>query len=182
MRNSYFPEVLYSEAGPELRAIYDETMAYFGLDFVLNYFKAQGSNITMLKCNWEKIKSIYFCGTVSRIIKEEIIYRISKRQECNYCSYVHARMIDDLQAQIRRLKGEGVQATLTHREEEAVELVTQMALVPSANPQGDCDLLVTLGFSAQQVPELLGMAELTIMFNMQAQLFGIEIDEEILRV
>ena len=97
--------LLYSEAEPQVKAVYDDIKTHFELDFVLNYFKTQGSNIALLKGNWEKIKSIIFQGTVPCLIKEEIIYRISKQQNCQYCRYIHTKVIESLRDKIQNLQG-----------------------------------------------------------------------------
>ncbi|WP_281557536.1 hypothetical protein [Thalassomonas sp. RHCl1] len=183
-RNRYFPMVAYSDAGPELRALYDDVMAHFNVDFVLNYFKAQGNNIALLAGNWAKIKSVLFHGTVPRLLKEEIIYRISKQQNCQYCMYVHSKIIEDLQAKIQHLKGEGNNTGqagyLTREQEGAVELLATMAAEKTPDTQVYCDQLLALGFSQEQIPELLAVVDLTFMINMQAKVSGIAIDEELL--
>ncbi len=179
-RNTHFPMVLYSQADSELKAIYDDIMCHFEMDFVLNYFKAQGSNIPLLKGNWEKLKSVIFCGTVPRLVKEEIIYRISRQRNCDYCRYVHTKVIEDLHKQAEHLQGHQVNAGLSPDQEDAINLVTKMAFDTSPDIQSYCDRLITLGFNSDQVPELLAVADLTTMLNMQAIMSGIEIDEELL--
>ena len=48
--------VSYEEASPEVQAIYDDTKKTLQLPFVLNWFKCQGNNATLLKGNWGKLK------------------------------------------------------------------------------------------------------------------------------
>jgi len=181
MKNKCFPIVLYSEATPQVKAIYDDVMTHFELDFVLNYFKAQGSNLGLLKGNWEKIKSVFFQGSVSRLIKEEIIYRISKQQNCQYCSYVHTKVIESLRNQIQELQGINKNPQFTKAEESAIKLILIMAFESDAGMETYYDKLIALGFTEEQIPELLAVVDLTFMLNKQAQMYGIEIDEEFLQ-
>ena len=55
---SRYKIVSYEEASPEVKSIYDESMKEMGLPFVLNWLKCQGSNATLLKGNWEKLKNL----------------------------------------------------------------------------------------------------------------------------
>ncbi|WDE08063.1 hypothetical protein SG34_014880 [Thalassomonas viridans] len=183
-RNRYFPMVTYNDAGPELRALYDDIMAHFNVDFVLNYFKAQGANLELLKGNWGKIKSVLFSGTVPRLIKEEIIFRISKQENCRYCMYVHSKIIEALQAKIQLLKDSDAREAvmLTSKEEAAITLMTKLAADGSADIQSYCDQLIALDFTPEQVPELLAVVDLSSMLIMQANTSGIAIDEELLHV
>jgi len=183
-RNRYFPMVAYSDAGPELRSLYDDIMAHFDVDFVLNYFKAQGANPELLKGNWQKIKSVLFFGSVPRLIKEEIIFRISKQQDCHYCMYVHSKIIEALQEKIQRLTySKGKESIgFTADQEAAINLLTKLAAEGSTDIQRYCDQLIALGFTAEQVPELLAVVDLSTMLIMQANTSGIAIDEELVHV
>lgn len=182
IKNIYFPMVLYSEASPELKIVYDDIMSHFKLNFVLNYFKVQGNNLTLLRGNWEKIKSVLFNGTIPRLVKEEIIYRISKKQGCHYCSYVHSRVIEGLQVQIKKLQGLEVKNRLSEDQKTAVELITIMTCKPAATTRYYFDRLVSLGFDSEQIPELMAVADLAILLNKQADIYGIEVDKEIIKL
>lgn len=180
MQNSYFPIIYYSQASPEVQAIYDETMKLFNIGFVFNYFKAMGSNYPLLKGTWEKIKAVYFDCSLTPMVKEEIIYRISSKKQCPYCSYIHAKAIEDIKKQIELLKGHSVEPAVNPVEEQAIELVVDMALNSPIDSQGYCTQLALLGYTTVEIQELLAIGELTLMFNNHARMFGIQVDEEML--
>lgn len=180
MSNPYFPVIHYAEAEPQLREIYDDIMNTFEIKFVPNFFKSQGSNFALLTSFWTQIKTVLFTGNVSRLIKEEIIYRISKAKECQYCSFVHARFIDELQSRIKVMKGEEQSEMLTMDQQAAVGLLVDMALGNQMDSIRNCERLQNLGFKPEQIPELLATASLTLMLNSYAVMSGIKIDEELL--
>lgn len=179
MGNPFYPQVMYSEASSELQALYDDIMSTFEMGYVLNYFKCQGSHPALLRANWEKIKGVMFNGSLPRLFKEEVIYRISQNRKCEYCAFVHAKIVDDLKLKINQMQGHTTFSTFTPNQQQAIALLVQFSSVPQDSTP-DLRALIDCGFTPAQIPELLALVDLTIMMNVQATLSGIEIDEEML--
>ena len=170
----------YADSNAELKEVYDDIKTTFEINFVPNFFKCQGCNIELLKATWTQVKVVLFTGTVPRGVKEEIIYRISKAKNCQYCSFVHAKFIDELQQKIKLLKGENEVELLTADEEEAVNLLVETVLGQKKGVEENLAKFETLGFTPQQIPELVATASLTLMLNTYADIAGINLDEELL--
>ena len=50
------------------------------LPFVLNWFKCQGDNATLLAGNWAKLKSTLMQGGVPNVLKQLIIFNASRER------------------------------------------------------------------------------------------------------
>jgi len=132
-KQSRYRMVSYDEASPEVQTIYDDTKKTLQLPFVLNWFKCQGDNATLLKGNWSKLKNTLMEGEVPNVLKQLIIYNVSKERGCNYCSHAHGIFADSMSSMIS--EDEGFKATqhinspsmpVSYR--TAVQIVTKAAL------------------------------------------------------
>ncbi len=180
-----FRIVSYAEASPEVKAIYDETMRDMGIPFVLNWFKCQGSNATLLKGNWAKLKSTMLLGQVPFILKQLIIYNISKKKGCQYCAHAHGVIADSLSHTLTGDKNikltENLEAGFIPASYKvALSLVTHAALRPESITDADFEELREEGFNNDEIQELMALADLTNMINTIADISGIKIDNELM--
>ncbi|MFD1095432.1 carboxymuconolactone decarboxylase family protein [Salegentibacter chungangensis] len=182
---SRYPLISYDDASPEVREIYDDTKKTLQLPFVLNWFKCQGSNPILLKGNWAKLKHTLMLGEVPNVLKQLIIYNVSKERGCNYCSHAHGIFADSMSAMIS--EDQNFKATeqinspsmpVSYR--TAVQVVTKAALHHSDISEDDFEELEKAGFSKAEVQELMAQADLVNMLNTIADVSGIKIDNELL--
>ena len=180
-----FPMVSYDDATPEVQAIYDDTKKTLQLPFVLNWFKCQGDNATLLKGNWSKLKNTLMEGEVPNVLKQLIIYNVSKERGCNYCSHAHGIFADSMSAMIS--EEEGFKATESMNSPSmpvsyrtAVTVITKAALNHSNITDEDFKELEDAGFSTREIQELMAQADLVNMLNTIADVSGIKIDNELL--
>ncbi len=177
--------VSYDDASPEVQAIYDDTKKTLQLPFVLNWFKCQGDNATLLNGNWNKLKSTLMEGEVPNVLKQLIIYNVSKERGCNYCSHAHGIFADSMSSMIS--DAEGFKATenldspsmpVSYR--TAVNVITKAALDHKNIDDSDFEELENAGFSRKEIQELMAQADLVNMLNTIADVSGIKIDNELL--
>ena len=182
---SRYPMVSYEEASPAVQAIYDDTKKTLQLPFVLNWFKCQGDNATLLQGNWGKLKNTLMEGEVPNVLKQLIIYNVSKERGCNYCSHAHGIFADSMSAMIS--EEDGFKATeslnspsmpVSYR--TAVNVVTKAALNHKEISDKDFQELENAGFSKPEIQELMAQADLVNMLNTIADVSGIKIDNELL--
>ena len=77
--------VAENEAAGRVKAIYQEIMEQFGIDFVPNLYKVMASNPGYLDANWNKVKAVMFAsGKLDRLTKEIIAVAVSAVQGCRY--------------------------------------------------------------------------------------------------
>ena len=79
----------YEDAGPEVRAVYDDIMAVRQTDSVNNFWKALAHDPATLRRTWESIKQIMSPGTLDSLTKEMIYVAVSATNQCNYCIASH---------------------------------------------------------------------------------------------
>jgi len=182
---SRYPMVSYEDAPLEVQAIYDDTKKTLQLPFVLNWFKCQGDNATLLAGNWNKLKSTLMEGEVPNVLKQLIIYNVSKERGCNYCSHAHGIFADSMSSMIS--EAEGFKATenlnsptmpVSYR--TAVNVITKAALDHKNITDSDFDELANAGFNNKEIQELMAQADLVNMLNTIADVSGIKIDNELL--
>ncbi|MGA9640562.1 MAG: carboxymuconolactone decarboxylase family protein [Terriglobales bacterium] len=86
---SLFGLIEYSDATPEVRAVYDDIMATRKTDWVNNFWKALAHDPATLKRTWESIKQIMVPGALDPLTKELIYIAVSVTNQCGYCIASH---------------------------------------------------------------------------------------------
>lgn len=173
---------------PAVREIYDESKQLFGLPFVLNWIKCQGSNEELLSGNWAKLKNTLILGQVPNILKQLIIYNVSSEKRCDYCSQAH-EVFANLMGKSLKSDDPNFKVTehmdsdvLPHSYRVAVKTVTKAALKPAQITDEDINELAEAGFSADEIKELMAQADLVNMLNTIADISGIKVDSELLEM
>ncbi len=81
--------VEYKDAGPEVRAVYDDIMATRKIDWINNFWKAIANDPATLKRTWEDVKQIMGPGALDPLTKEMIYVAVSVSNQCDYCIASH---------------------------------------------------------------------------------------------
>ena len=79
----------YSEASPEVRAIFDDIMATRKTDTINNFWKALAQHPATLRRIWENIKEVMAPGALDPLTKELIYLAVSATNQCQYCLASH---------------------------------------------------------------------------------------------
>jgi len=79
----------YSDASPEVRAVYDDIMATRRTDWINNFWKAMAHDPATLRRTWESIKQIMAPGALDAVTKEMIYLAVSVTNGCTYCIASH---------------------------------------------------------------------------------------------
>jgi len=79
----------YSDASPEVRAVYDDIMATRKTDWINNFWKAIAHDPATLKRTWEDIKQIMGPGALDPLVKEMVYVAVSVSNQCDYCIASH---------------------------------------------------------------------------------------------
>ena len=79
----------YPQAGPEVRAVYDDIMATRKVDWINNFWKALAHNAATLKRTWQSIKEIMAPGKLDPLVKEMVYVAVSVTNQCPYCIASH---------------------------------------------------------------------------------------------
>ena len=81
--------VEYADAGPEVRAVYDEIMKARGTDWVNNFWKALAHDPALLRRTWERVQAVMAPGALDPLVKELLYVAVSATNGCEYCTYSH---------------------------------------------------------------------------------------------
>jgi AhpD family alkylhydroperoxidase len=84
-----FGLIEYTEASPEVRAVYDDIMATRQTDYVNNFWKALAHDPVALRRTWESIKQIMAPAALDALTKEMVYLAVSVTNQCGYCIASH---------------------------------------------------------------------------------------------
>jgi len=100
--------VEYADAGPDVRAVYDDIMATRKTDWINNFWKALAHDPAALRRCWQSVKEIMAPGALDALTKEMLYLAVSATNQCGYCIASHTaaahkagmteRMFDELMA------------------------------------------------------------------------------------
>ena len=101
----------YGDAGPEVRAVYDDIMATRHTDWINNFWKALARDPVTLRRTWQSVKEIMAPGALDAVTKEMIYLAVSATNQCGYCIASHtagarkAGMTDQMFAELMAVVG-----------------------------------------------------------------------------
>jgi AhpD family alkylhydroperoxidase len=101
----------YRDAGPEVRAVYDDIMATRKTDWINNFWKALAHDPVTLRRTWESVKQIMTPRALDACTKEMIYLAVSVTNQCDYCIASHtvsarkAGMTDAMFAEVMAVVG-----------------------------------------------------------------------------
>lgn len=79
----------YTEASPEVRAVYDDIMATRQTDWINNFWKALAHDPETLRHTWDTAKRLMGAGTLDPLTSELIYLAVSVTNQCGYCVASH---------------------------------------------------------------------------------------------
>ena len=83
------PLIEYDDAGPDVRAVYDDIMATRGSDWVNNFWKALAVHPPTLRETWARVKAVMAPGALDALTKEMLYVAVSAANNCEYCIHSH---------------------------------------------------------------------------------------------
>ena len=79
----------YSDATPEVRAVYDDIMLTRKIDWVNNFWKVLAHDPPTLRRIWTNIKEVMGPGELDPLTKELLYVAVSASNGCRYCIASH---------------------------------------------------------------------------------------------
>jgi AhpD family alkylhydroperoxidase len=83
------PLIEYSDASPDVRAVYDDIMETRQTDWVNNFWKALAADPVTLRRTWESVKEVMAPGALDPLTKELLYVAVSVTNGCEYCIASH---------------------------------------------------------------------------------------------
>ena len=81
--------VEYADAGPEVRAVYDEIRALRNVAAVNNFWKVLAHDPALLRRTWEEVRDVMAPGALDPLTKEMLYLAVSASNGCGYCIASH---------------------------------------------------------------------------------------------
>ncbi|MQG11303.1 MAG: carboxymuconolactone decarboxylase family protein [SAR202 cluster bacterium] len=81
--------VHYADAGPAVRAVYDDIKTTRGVDDINNFWKHIANHPPTLKRTWESVKQAMAPGALDLLVKEMVFVAVSASNGCEYCLRCH---------------------------------------------------------------------------------------------
>ncbi len=81
--------VEYSDAPPQVRAVYDDIKKLRNVPDVNNFWKYLARDPATLKRTWESVKEVMAAGALDPLTKEMIYVAVSVTNGCAYCIASH---------------------------------------------------------------------------------------------
>lgn len=78
-----------AEAGPEVRAVFDDIRATRGTDYINNFWRALAHDPALLAATWARLKAVMGPGTLDPLTKEMVYIAVSAANACEYCAHSH---------------------------------------------------------------------------------------------
>jgi AhpD family alkylhydroperoxidase len=81
--------VHYADAGPVVRAVYDDIKTTRGVDDINNFWKHIANHPPTLRRTWESVKQAMAPGALDPLVKEMVFVAVSASNGCEYCLRCH---------------------------------------------------------------------------------------------
>ena len=83
------PPIEYSDASPQVRAVYDDIKKTRNVPDVNNFWKYLARDPVTLKRTWESVKEVMAPGALEPLTKEIVYLAVSVTNGCAYCNASH---------------------------------------------------------------------------------------------
>ena len=83
------PKIEYDDAGPQVRAVYDDIRATRGTDYVNDVWKVLANDPALLARCWSQVKEVMAPGALDALTKELVYVAVSMTNGCDYCIATH---------------------------------------------------------------------------------------------
>lgn len=171
----------HDEATATTRAVYDEFMRLSGAQEPPLWMTSLGDNPTLVKAYWEKTRGCLLEGSLPLLLKEMVMFVVSRENEAEYDQHYHAHVVLQLDPSLSYeqllsiLDPLGmVPIAVSHK--VALNFSARMAHNAKAVTDDDFDLLSQVGFSPSEIKELLGVIDLAMMFNCYTNALRLPVD------
>ena len=170
-------------AGEETQQLYRDFMRQTGSVRVPIYIQSLGHDPRLLRAYWERTKGCLLGGTLPMLLKELVVFTVSRVNGAAYCSACHAHAVLRLDetlsyADLDRMVYEGDTAFLPPAHAAAIRFAQDLATNANQVEDQAFQALLDAGFSDAEVHELLGVVDLAMMFNTYTSAVQLPIDPE----
>ena len=175
-----FERIPIAQADSELRPLYDQLLKDgFGQDEPWGFFSAQSLRPDLLKTVMGLVRGILMEGQLPPSLKQMILVAVSAQNSCRYCAITHARALEGMGVSSEVIESLGQDATFSQvspAQRPVLQFAVRCAQNPAALTNSDFEELYELGFTPEEVMEVVMTSVFTIFVNGWADASGVEVD------
>lgn len=173
----------YESASAATREIYDEFMRFSGAAKPPVWVTSLGHNSTLMRAYWEKTKGCLLTGVLPYVLKEMVVFVVSRENGAAYCTACHAHAVLQMDPTLSyndlvTILDPGGSVPLPPAHRAAVDFAARMARDPNAMRDDDFRALEKVGFDEAEVMELLSVIDLAMMFNCYTSAMQLPLDPQ----
>lgn len=164
---------------PELEEVFGKIKKALNAPFTPHFFQVWGNSPESLQGIWPVMNHILTSGKVGRKLKEMIFVAISSLKQCHYCEAAHHAFclsIGVTSDQIEELIGNYTSQTATENEKAAIDYAVKLAKDANSGKKEDFDELISLGYTSEEIMEIIAMSGMAVFYNHLANATQINID------
>lgn len=168
------------EVTPELKETFDKIKKALNAPFTPHFFQVWALSEESLKGIWPVMNHILTSGKVGRKLKEMIFVAISSLKECHYCEAAHHAFclsIGVTPEQINDLVENFTSENADPKEKAAIDFAVRLAKDSHSSSEEDFDMLRDLGFTTEEIMEIIAMSGMGVFYNHLANATKINIDK-----
>ncbi len=171
------------EASPATRSLYEDFMRVTGSENLPTYIQSLGHSPALLRAYWEKTKGCLIEGNLPLLLKEMVVFVVSRINGAEYCTACHAHAVLQLDkslsyADLLILTESADKLQLTPAYRQAIAFATKVAQDARSATDEDFEALRQAGFTLTEIMELLAVIDLAVMFNTYTSGARLPIDPE----
>jgi alkylhydroperoxidase family enzyme len=173
----------YAEASSAARAVYDDYLRLNGAQEPPNWLTSLGHDPKLLKAYWEKTRVCLLEGELPRLLKEMVMYVVSRENHARYDTAWHAHAVLRLDPALSyrdllSLLTPCCTVTLPAQNAVALDFAARLARNANAVTDHDFDALAQVSFSPSHINELLGVIDLAMMLNCYTSAMRLPVDAQ----
>lgn len=173
----------HDQASAATREVYDEFLRLSGAAEPPVWMTSLGHNPTLIKAYWEKIRGCLLEGALPVVLKEMVVFVVSRVNGAEYCSACHAHSALQLDPTLTYHDlvsildpKSTVPLPASHR--LALQFADKMARDANAVSDDEFDKLQKAGFTESEIKELLSVIDLAMMFNCYTSAMRLPLDPQ----
>lgn len=163
--------------------IHQQVCNELGMGFVPDIFRCVALvRVELAKSSWEMVRNNLCSGNLPRITKELVFSFIANKKQCSYCAIAHQALaihhgfndqdINKILDNFEYVKNPSLRTVLKYA---SYSVDNDFSMVSHLH-----DELTALGFSSDELAELIGMVSCALYMVNIADSFGVKADKEFL--
>ena len=165
---------------PDIQSTFEKVAEALEAPFTPHFFQVWALSPESLQGIWPVMRHILCGGKVSRKLKEMMFVAISSLKDCKYCEDAHNAFCTSIGVpndQIQSLIENHSIEVGDPKEKAAIDFAVKLAKDSNADTAEDIQQLQALGYSEEEIMEIIAMSGMGVFYNHLANATKIIVDQ-----